>query len=150
VSPWSLPQSARAPNGITVADLVARGRYPHQSFLSHWSEKDKDAEGSDGGHGHRRPSGRLIYELSGRQPQRVRIATVLAQETPILFRYEPTTFLDIVATLNEQGRTVVAVLHDINQACRHSTNLVAMKVGKILAEGKPAETYNPTSTLTSV
>ncbi|MFD2249537.1 iron complex transport system ATP-binding protein [Pseudochelatococcus lubricantis] len=144
-----LPQSSVAPDGITVADLVARGRYPHQSFLRQWSTADDRAvvaamEAT-------RVSGlsdRLVDELSGGQRQRVWIAMVLAQETPILLLDEPTTFLDIahqielldlLSDLNGEGRTVVAVLHDLNQACRYATRLIAMRDGAIVAEGAPSD-----------
>ncbi|MCD4514368.1 ABC transporter ATP-binding protein, partial [Brucella pseudogrignonensis] len=140
-----LPQSSIAPEGITVEDLVARGRYPHQSFLRQWSKADEEAvvaamdatRVTD-------LSGRMVDELSGGQRQRVWIAMVLAQETPILLLDEPTTFLDIahqielldlLADLNEQGRTVIAVLHDLNHACRYATHLIAMKDGAIIAKG---------------
>jgi iron complex transport system ATP-binding protein len=143
-----LPQSSTAPEGITVADLVARGRYPHQSFLRQWSKADEEAviaameatRVTD-------LSGRLVDELSGGQRQRVWIAMVLAQQTPILLLDEPTTFLDIahqielmdlLADLNAQGRTILAVLHDLNHACRYATHLIAMKDGAILAEGHPS------------
>lgn len=143
-----LPQSSIAPDGITVADLVARGRYPHQSFLRQWSQADEAAvaaamqatrvaELAD----------RLVDELSGGQRQRVWIAMVLAQETPILLLDEPTTFLDIahqielmdlLADLNAKGRTVVAVLHDLNQACRYASHLIAMRDGAVVAQGEPS------------
>ncbi|RFC66009.1 ABC transporter ATP-binding protein [Fulvimarina endophytica] len=142
-----LPQSALPPDGITVADLVARGRYPHQSWLRQWSRADEAAIGTamratgttDLGH-------RQVDELSGGQRQRVWLAMVLAQETPILLLDEPTTFLDIahqielldlLADLNAEGRTVVAVLHDLNQAARYASHLVAMKDGAVVAEGPP-------------
>ena len=144
-----LPQSAIAPDGITVADLVARGRYPHQSFLRQWSKADEAAV-ADAMRATRVDvlAARTVDELSGGQRQRVWIAMVLAQETPILLLDEPTTFLDIahqielldlLAELNAQGRTVVAVLHDLNQACRYASHLVAMKDGALVAEGNPAE-----------
>lgn len=143
-----LPQSSTAPDGITVADLVARGRYPHQSLFRQWSSADEEAviaameatRVTD-------LSGRLVDELSGGQRQRVWIAMVLAQETPILLLDEPTTFLDIahqielmdlLADLNAEGRTIVAVLHDLNHACRYATHLIAMKDGAVLAEGRPS------------
>ncbi|MBA8838930.1 ABC transporter ATP-binding protein [Ochrobactrum sp. RH2CCR150] len=143
-----LPQSSVAPEGITVADLVARGRYPHQSFFRQWSKADEEAvitamevtRIAD-------LSGRLVDELSGGQRQRVWIAMVLAQETPILLLDEPTTFLDIahqielmdlLSDLNGEGRTVVAVLHDLNHACRYASHLIAMKDGAIIAQGTPA------------
>ncbi|UAX97591.1 ABC transporter ATP-binding protein [Ensifer adhaerens] len=144
-----LPQSATAPDGITVADLVARGRYPHQSFLRQWSWADEEAVAramaatrvTD-------LSDRPVDELSGGQRQRVWVAMVLAQETPILLLDEPTTFLDIahqielldlLSGLNEEGRTIVAVLHDLNHACRYASNLIAMKAGVIVASGRPDE-----------
>ncbi len=141
-----LPQSSIAPEGITVADLVARGRYPHQSFFRQCSKADEEAvitameatRVTD-------LSGRLVDELSGGQRQRVWVAMVLAQETPILLLDEPTTFLDIahqielldlLADLNGQGRTIIAVLHDLNHACRYASHLIAMKDGAIVAEGE--------------
>ena len=95
-------------------------------------------------------SGRLLDELSGGQRQRVWIAMVLAQQTPILLLDEPTTFLDIahqielmelLADLNDAGRTVVAVLHDLNQACRYASHLIAMRDGRIAAQGAPGEIF---------
>ncbi|MBO8077078.1 ABC transporter ATP-binding protein, partial [Klebsiella pneumoniae] len=91
-----LPQTAVAPDGITVADLVARGRYPHQSFLRQWSQADEQAVSAAMAAAQvTELAGRLLDELSGGQRQRVWIAMVLAQETPILLLDEPTTFLDI-------------------------------------------------------
>jgi len=144
-----LPQSSTAPEGITVADLVARGRYPHQSFLRQWSEAYELAV-AQAMEATRitELAGRLVDELSGGQRQRVWIALVLAQETPILLLDEPTTYLDIahqielldlLAQLNRQGRTVVAVLHELNHACRYATHLIAMREGAIIAQGKPSE-----------
>jgi iron complex transport system ATP-binding protein len=142
-----LPQYAIAPDGITVEDLVGRGRYPHQSFLRQWSAADEIAVAAAMAATHvTELSGRMVDELSGGQRQRVWIAMVLAQETPILLLDEPTTFLDIahqiellelLADLNRQGRTVVAVLHDLNHACRYGSHLIAMKDGAIVAEGEP-------------
>ncbi|PLP55799.1 Fe(3+)-dicitrate ABC transporter ATP-binding protein [Mesorhizobium loti] len=144
-----LPQSSVAPDAITVADLVARGRYPHQSFLRQWSNADEDAVAAAMAATHMTDlSDRLMDELSGGQRQRAWIAMVLAQETPILLLDEPTTFLDIahqielldlLADLNRKGRTVVAVLHDLNHACRYASHLIAMKDGAIVAEGRAAE-----------
>ncbi|WP_119396837.1 ABC transporter ATP-binding protein [Pannonibacter phragmitetus] len=148
-----LPQSPVAPAGITVADLVARGRYPHQSFLRQWSREDEAAVGA--AMEATRVSAladTLVDELSGGQRQRVWIAMVLAQETPILLLDEPTTFLDIahqielmdlLADLNHKGRTVLAVLHDLNHACRYATHLIAMRGGSIRAEGRPADIMTP-------
>ncbi|MGV6875851.1 ABC transporter ATP-binding protein [Pseudochelatococcus sp. B33] len=143
-----LPQSSVAPDGIAVADLVARGRYPHQSFLRQWSKADDTAVvAAMEATGVLELSDRFVDELSGGQRQRVWIAMVLAQETPILLLDEPTTFLDIahqielldlLAKLNGEGRTVVAVLHDLNQACRYASHLIAMRDGGIVAEGAPS------------
>ncbi|MFE7135204.1 ABC transporter ATP-binding protein [Streptomyces sp. NPDC057638] len=145
-----LPQSPSAPEAITVADLVSRGRQPHQAWWRQWSEEDERAvtdamERTDV----RALADRNVDELSGGQRQRVWIAMALAQETDVLLLDEPTTFLDIahqvevldlVRQLNhERGRTVVAVLHDLNQAARYADHLVAMKAGRIVAEGPPGE-----------
>ncbi|WP_351227103.1 ABC transporter ATP-binding protein [Streptomyces sp. NPDC002133] len=145
-----LPQSPVAPEAITVADLVSRGRQPHQAWWKQWSEEDERAvadamERTDVA----ALADRSVDELSGGQRQRVWIAMALAQETDLLLLDEPTTFLDIshqvevldlVRQLNAQrGRTVVAVLHDLNQAARYADHLVAMKQGRIVAEGRPAD-----------
>lgn len=142
-----LPQSSLAPDGITVADLVARGRYPHQGMLRRWTEDDEQAvaEAMEAT-GVTDLSGRLVDELSGGQRQRVWVAMALAQQTQILMLDEPTTFLDIAyqiellelfTDLHHAGRTLVAVLHDLNHAARYGTHLIAMKDGQIVAEGPP-------------
>lgn len=144
-----LPQTALAPEGITVADLVARGRHPYQSALRQWSRADEEAcrEALEAT-GTADLSGRLVEELSGGQRQRVWIAMVLAQQTGLLLLDEPTTFLDIahqielmelLTRLHREGRTVVAVLHDLNQAARYGTRIVALRDGAIVAEGRPAD-----------
>ena len=143
-----LPQTSLAPDGITVADLVARGRYPHQRVLRQWSVEDEDAVvRALAATQVTALSGRLVDELSGGQRQRVWVSMVLAQETPLLLLDEPTTFLDIAhqidllelfADLNLRGRTLVAVLHDLNHACRYATHLVVMKDGAVVAQGAPA------------
>jgi len=144
-----LPQSSIAPEGITVADLVARGRYPHQSMLRQWSVDDAEtvAEAMEVTNV-TDLADRMVDELSGGQRQRVWIAMVLAQETPLLLLDEPTTFLDIahqievmdlLADLHAAGRTVVAVLHDLNQAARYASHLVAMRAGAIVDTGEPSE-----------
>ena len=144
-----LPQSSIAPEGIRVADLVARGRHPHQKLFQQWTEADEKAvlEAMDAT-GVTPLSGRLVDELSGGQRQRVWIAMVLAQETPLLLLDEPTTFLDIahqvelldlIERLRGEGKTVVAVLHEINLAARYASHLIAMRDGRIVAEGSPSE-----------
>lgn len=145
-----LPQSPSAPDGITVADLVARGRYPHQSWLRQWGAQDEAAVAAamvatDTVELAERP----VDELSGGQRQRVWIAMTLAQGTDLMLLDEPTTFLDLahqvevldlLADLNEtDGRTIVLVLHDLNQAARYSDHLIAMKDGRVVAEGPPAD-----------
>ncbi|MFF3399627.1 ABC transporter ATP-binding protein [Streptomyces sp. NPDC002659] len=145
-----LPQSSIAPDGITVADLVARGRYPHQGLLRQWSAQDERiVEESMAATGVGELAERYVDELSGGQRQRVWIAMALAQQTPLLLLDEPTTFLDIqhqlevldlCAELHEtQGRTLVAVLHDLNQAARYATHLIALREGTVVAEGAPAD-----------
>ncbi len=145
-----LPQSSIAPDGITVADLVARGRYPHQGLLRQWSPEDeKVVQESMESTGVAALADRYVDELSGGQRQRVWIAMALAQQTPLLLLDEPTTYLDIqhqidvldlCAELHEtQGRTLVAVLHDLNHAARYATHLIAMRDGKIVAEGAPSD-----------
>jgi iron complex transport system ATP-binding protein len=144
-----LPQSSIAPDGIRVADLVARGRYPYQKLLRQWRETDERAvfEAMEAT-GVTELSARFVDELSGGQRQRVWVAMALAQETEILLLDEPTTFLDIshqiellelFTDLNRRGRTLVAVLHDLNHAARYATHLIAMKDGAIVAEGAPAD-----------
>lgn len=144
-----LPQTALAPDGITVGDLVARGRYPHQSLLSRWSQEDATAVADAlAATGTTELAQRYVDELSGGQRQRVWVAMALAQETELLLLDEPTTFLDIAhqiglldlfAELNAQGRTLVAVLHDINHAARYASHLVVMKDGEVVAQGEPAD-----------
>ncbi|OUZ11371.1 iron-dicitrate transporter ATP-binding subunit [Aeromicrobium sp. PE09-221] len=144
-----LPQNSIAPDGITVADLVARGRFPHQGLLRQWTEKDEQAvaEAMEAT-GVTDLSGRLVDELSGGQRQRVWVSMALAQRTDILLLDEPTTFLDIThqiellelfTDLHLAGRTLVAVLHDLNHAARYGTHLIAMKNGAIVAQGPPAD-----------
>jgi ABC-type cobalamin/Fe3+-siderophores transport system ATPase subunit len=145
-----LPQKSTAPDGITVIDLVSRGRYPHQSLLRQWSEADERAVANAlDATNVTELATRAVDELSGGQQQRVWVAMALAQETSILLLDEPTTFLDIshqvelldlFARLNrESGHSMVAVLHDLNQAARYATHLIAMKDGRVVAEGRPSE-----------
>ncbi|MEV5439072.1 ABC transporter ATP-binding protein [Streptomyces sp. NPDC052682] len=145
-----LPQSSIAPDGITVADLVGRGRYPHQGILRQWSAEDERVvQESMRQTGVAELADRYVDELSGGQRQRVWIAMALAQQTPLLLLDEPTTFLDIQHQIDvldlcaelheEQGRTLVAVLHDLNHAARYATHLIALKSGRVIAEGAPGD-----------
>ena len=144
-----LPQAAEAPAGITVTDLVGRGRFPHQTFFRQWSDADDAAVARAlAAAGVEDLADRQVEELSGGQRQRVWIATVLAQDTSTLLLDEPTTFLDIghqfevlelCRELNEeQGTTIVAVLHDLQQAARYADHVVVMHDGAIVAEGPPS------------
>jgi iron complex transport system ATP-binding protein len=145
-----LPQTSIAPEGITVADLVSRGRFPHQRMLRQWSADDQQAVADAmAATGVTDLSGRLVDELSGGQRQRVWVAMVLAQQTPLILLDEPTTYLDIAhqielldlftALNREQNRTIVAVLHDLNHACRFADQIIAMKSGTIVRQGSPAD-----------
>ncbi|MBF9335019.1 ABC transporter ATP-binding protein [Microbacterium lacticum] len=144
-----LPQTSLAPDGIRVADLVARGRYPYQKLIRQWTPDDEQAVSSAmTATGIHDLSDRLVDELSGGQRQRVWVAMALAQQTDILLLDEPTTFLDLThqielmelfTDLHRAGHTLVAVLHDLNQAARYATHLIAMKNGGVVAEGRPAE-----------
>lgn len=144
-----LPQTSLAPDGIVVADLVSRGRYPHQKLIRQWSAEDARAVSTAlAATSTTDLSTRLVDELSGGQRQRVWVAMALAQETPILLLDEPTTFLDIAhqielldlfRRLHRDGRTLVAVLHDLNHAARYATHIIAMKDGHVVAEGAPRD-----------
>ncbi|MDG4666984.1 ABC transporter ATP-binding protein [Mycobacterium sp. 236(2023)] len=144
-----LPQSPVAPDGITVADLVGRGRYPHQGWFRRWTAAD-DAAVEEA---LRVTSTSVLAErplssLSGGQRQRVWVAMALAQQTDILLLDEPTTYLDInhqielldlLTDLNRtRGTTVVIVLHDLNLAFRYADHVIAMKDGAIVRQGSPA------------
>ncbi|MGA0542386.1 ABC transporter ATP-binding protein [Neotabrizicola sp. VNH66] len=145
-----LPQSPVAPDGITVLDLVSRGRHPHHGLFARWTDADDAAVA----HalevtGTAALAEREVGALSGGQRQRVWIAMALAQETEILLLDEPTTFLDVshqievlelLSDLNRRrGTTVVMVLHELNLAARHADRIVGMKSGRIHATGTPAE-----------
>jgi iron complex transport system ATP-binding protein len=145
-----LPQQPIAPEGITVADLVSRGRHPHQRWFRQWSVEDEDAVTSAlTATGIADLAERSVDELSGGQRQRAWIALALAQGTGLMLLDEPTTFLDLahqvevldlLAALNRrERRTIVIVLHDLNLACRYAHHLVAMRDGAIVAEGAPAD-----------
>ncbi|CAL9605846.1 putative siderophore transport system ATP-binding protein YusV [Nocardiopsis dassonvillei] len=149
-----LPQQPTAPDGLTVADLVARGRHPAQRWYRQWSGDDHEAvaraleltglaELADA----------PLSELSGGQRQRAWISMVLAQGTDLLLLDEPTTFLDLVHQVDvldlvrelhaEGGRTIVMVLHDLNLAARYADTVIAMREGRVLASGPPAEVLTP-------
>jgi len=145
-----LPQNPVAPEGVTVVDLVGRGRHPHQGAFRRWSQEDESAVAEAlelTGTGEL--ADRVVDELSGGQRQRVWIAMALAQGTDLLLLDEPTTYLDVahqiemldlLADLNrDRGTTVVMVLHDLNLSARYADHLVAMKSGEIVAEGAPAD-----------
>jgi iron complex transport system ATP-binding protein len=145
-----LPQSPIAPEGIVVADLIGRGRHPHQSVFSRWRTEDDEAvaaalEATDTVDLAERP----VDELSGGQRQRVWIAMALAQQTDLLLLDEPTTFLDVshqvevldlLTDLNHtRGTTIVMVLHDLNLAARYADHLISLADGKVHAAGTPEE-----------
>ncbi|MFF3945761.1 ABC transporter ATP-binding protein [Streptomyces sp. NPDC001902] len=145
-----LPQTPVAPEGLTVIDLVSRGRSPHQTWWRQWSKADELAvHEALAATGMTELANRAVDELSGGQRQRAWIAMAVAQGTPVLLLDEPTTYLDLahqidvldlVTDLNRrENRTVVMVLHDLNQACRYADHVIAMKSGRIAAEGTPAE-----------
>ena len=143
------PQDAIAPEGMRVADLVSRGRYPHHSALQRWTSADDAATREALAATNTADlAERYVDQLSGGQRQRVWVALLLAQQTPVMLLDEPTTFLDIahqyelldlLRALNQQGKTVIAVLHDLNQAARYADNLVLMKEGRVVASGNPSE-----------
>jgi iron complex transport system ATP-binding protein len=149
-----LPQTPLAPDGITVRDLVSRGRTPHQRWWRQWSRDDERVvDAALAATGTAELAHRGVDELSGGQRQRVWIAMALAQDTPVLLLDEPTTYLDLayqvevlelVGELNRRdGTTVVMVLHDLNQACRYADHLVAMRGGSVVAAGPPSEVVTP-------
>jgi iron complex transport system ATP-binding protein len=145
-----LPQTPIAPDGITVADLVARGRYPHQKWFRQWTRTDEAViTAAMTATSTLELADRPVDELSGGQRQRAWIAMALAQDTAIMLLDEPTTYLDLAHQVDvldlladlhrEHGRTIVLVLHDLNQACRYAHHIIAMKDGRIVAQGPPAE-----------
>ncbi|MEC3918515.1 ABC transporter ATP-binding protein [Nocardia sp. CDC160] len=149
-----LPQTPVAPEGLTVADLVARGRHPHQSWLRQWSADDEaEVAAALAQTGIADLAGRTLDELSGGQRQRAWISMALAQGTDILLLDEPTTYLDLAHSLevldlvdrlhDDLGRTIVMVLHDLNLAIRYSDRLIVMNSGRIVAQGRPADIIEP-------
>lgn len=154
-----LPQSPLVPEGLTVAELVARGRHPHRRWWGGGHDDDTAAVAEalaltdTAGFAHRR-----VDELSGGQRQRVWVALVLAQATPTLLLDEPCSFLDLahqldvldlVRSLPLPGghvgarRTVVAVLHELTLAARVADHLVAVADGTVVAAGPPSEVITP-------
>lgn len=143
-----LPQSPVAPEGLTVHELVAQGRYPHQSWFQQWSDEDErvTAEALEIT-GMVEFADRPVDTLSGGQRQRAWIAMTLAQDSDVILLDEPTTFLDLAYQIEvldllhdlnrERGKTIVMVLHDLNHACRYADDLVAMRGGQVMAHGKP-------------
>ena len=145
-----LPQAPVAPEGITVADLVGRGRYPHQGWFRRWTSDDEQAVAAAlAATDTAGLADRSVDELSGGQRQRVWIAMVLAQQTDLLLLDEPTTFLDVahqvevldlLTDLNAaRGTTVVLVLHELNLAARYADHLVALRRGEVVACGHPRD-----------
>lgn len=144
-----LPQAPTAPEGITVRELVAQGRYPHQDWFQQWSHADEQAlQRALKRTGLIPLIDRAMDTLSGGQRQRAWIAMALAQETDILLLDEPTTYLDLahqlevlelLEKLNQEGKTIIMVLHDLNHAAYYASHLVALSEGKIFAQGTAQE-----------
>lgn len=149
-----LPQGPTAPEGITVRELVAQGRYPHQRWFDQWSHQDEKELQRALELTELVPlADRHMETLSGGQRQRAWIAMTLAQNTDIVLLDEPTTFLDLahqvevldlLAELNADGKTIVMVLHDLNQAARYAHHIVALRKGALYASGVPADIITET------
>ncbi|SEE57775.1 ABC transporter ATP-binding protein [Pseudomonas kilonensis] len=146
-----LPQRTTSPAGMSVRELVMQGRFPWKTWWRQWSEQDQQAiDRAIDLAGIHPLLDRSLATLSGGQLQRCWIAMTLAQDTPVILLDEPTTFLDIahqitllelLVDLREQGKTIVAVLHDLNQAARYADHLVMMREGRVLAQGAPAKVF---------
>lgn len=150
-----LPQGPTAPEGLTVYELVAQGRYPHQNLWQQWSKADEQAvKEAIAITNMVALADRPLDTLSGGQRQRAWIAMTLAQNTPILLLDEPTTFLDIgyqlevmelIERLNrERKMTILLVLHDLNQAARYSQRMIVLNTGRVVADGPPHTVLTPT------
>lgn len=146
-----LPQQPVAPEGISVGELVGRGRYPHQGWFRHTTSTDDDIVAAAlTATDTLQLSARRLDDLSGGQQQRVWIAMALAQNTDILLLDEPTTFLDVAHQIEvldvlmernrDRGTTIVMVLHDLNLAARYADRLLVMQGGRVIADGAPAQT----------
>jgi iron complex transport system ATP-binding protein len=148
-----LPQGPVTPEGITVGELVRRGRTPHTSVWRQWSAADQQAlDHALATTGMTTLADEQLDALSGGQRQRAWLAMVVAQDTPLLLLDEPTTYLDmahqldvleLVRDLHDTGTTVVMVLHDVNQAARYADHLVALRDGVVVAQGPPAAVLTP-------
>lgn len=149
-----LPQNPVAPEGMTVGDLAARGRQPHQPWYRQWSSEDERiAAEAMAATGVDNLADSPLEELSGGQRQRAWVAMSLAQQTDILLLDEPTTHLDLAHAVEvmelvvrlraETGRTIVVVLHDLSLAARYSDQLVVMKDGALVTEGPPRDVLSP-------
>lgn len=146
-----LPQQPVAPDGITVGDLVGRGRHPHQRWFRQWSAADDaSVRKALSATGTLDLLDRTLDELSGGQRQRVWLALAIAQDPEVMLLDEPTTFLDLAHQLDILDvlrtllpRTIIAVLHDVNLAARYADHIVAMKDGRVLAQGSPAQIVRP-------
>ncbi|WP_343314003.1 ABC transporter ATP-binding protein [Brucella sp. BE17] len=147
-----LPQHVHTPAGMNVRELLVQGRFPWRSWLGGWSTQDEDAVmRAVALCGIEQLTDRSLQSLSGGQLQRAWIAMTLVQDTPVILLDEPTTFLDVanqlslldlLSVLRDAGRTVVAILHDLNQAARYADHLVMLKDGRVLAEGDTQNVFN--------
>ncbi|TCS38979.1 Fe(3+) dicitrate ABC transporter ATP-binding protein FecE [Reinekea marinisedimentorum] len=147
-----LPQVQPIPEGLTTFDLIAYGRSPHNGFWGRLSQKDRAViDQVMAASGVTELADKRVSELSGGQRQRVWLAMTLAQETPYILLDEPTTYMDLnhqvellgnLRRLNHEGKTIVTVLHDINQAARYCDYLLVMHNGELVAQGTPAEVIN--------
>ncbi|MFE1767060.1 ABC transporter ATP-binding protein [Streptomyces angustmyceticus] len=147
-----LPQTPRAPEAVTVAGLVRYGRHPHQGLLRQWSRADEQAvREALAATGTQDLAAERLDRLSGGQRQRCWLAMVLAQHTPVVLLDEPTSALDLghvvevlelVREVAATGRTVVMVQHDLAAAARYSDTVIAMKEGRVIAQGSPHDTVD--------